>query len=611
MHSVRWRTTFLLVAASCVTAPTGDVPGDGDGADTKGRTLVLRGTVVTMDEARGAEQVLEDAAVVIQGEQIKAILERGAPLPTGPGTVVLPSASGASDWVIVPGLINAHNHLAYNTAQIVPDLPLYENTYQWRDEAYYDEHIQLPKRLLGVCSASVDELGIAADDGDDRVELAGMMGRYSEAKELASGTTTTQGSFFGVSIPAGYGQHLVRNLDSTNFGHKRVSQVALGVLVESFDPRTVVARMASGELDAWLVHLLEGTDAESAEEFDCLRAMGLVREELALVHGTALTDAQLAEMAEVGAKLIASPLDNLLYYGTTPDLRRAWELGINVSIGTDWTPAGTKNLLAELKVMDLLNQQHWGGFFEDRDLVQMVTSNPADAIGWRGRVGRLRAGLFADVAVYRRRPGSVYRSVIDATEADVRLVMVGGDPLFGDVAVMDRLKPADHEVVESSCGFEKAIDVTSEAPRVEHGDLGFAQVVDLLEQALAFDFEWIFDHHDEARANGWTREQLRAELDRKFRHAMEPRELNPMFTCEDDRMLEEIRLSANVRTAFGGLCLDLRPWYGGNGEPDCGTMPAHPPVLTVEEHPGDIPARPPSWCAEQDWTSDGPLPTPP
>src|SRR4051794_17666207 len=58
-------------------------------------------------------------------------------------------------------------------------------------------------------------------------------------------------------------------------------------------------------------------------------------------------------------------------------------------------------------------------------------------------------------------PKNPYRALIDATERDVRLTTVGGDPLAGDVAVMTSLKGRDFETVKSTCGaFAKGIDVT-------------------------------------------------------------------------------------------------------------------------------------------------------
>lgn len=585
-------------------------------ADNAG-TLVLRGTVITMDETRGTKQVIPNGAVVIKGQKIVDVLTSDRKLPTGEGVVYLPSKTGKTDFVITPGLINTHNHLAYNTAHVYRDLPLYENTYQWRDAKYYESHIQVAKKLLGETALDVAELGIQpTSKGDRTVELEGLIGRYAEAKELAGATTTTQGSYFGSQVHAGYGNHLVRNLDSNSFTvKKRVSQTALGVLVYNFDPREVVAKMDAGQLDAWMVHLAEGTDQESADEFECMRAMGLVRKELMLIHGTGLTTAQLEEMGKVGAKLVSSPLDNLLYYGHSADIKTAWQKGVNVSIGSDWSPAGSKNLLLELKVLDQLNKQVWGNYFTTRDMVQMVTTNPADAIGWGPYVGRLAVGKYADIAVFRKQTATTdaYRSVVDATEKDVKLVIVGGDPLYGDEALLKKLKPADYEPIATTCGFGKAIDMTSTNAKVQHGDLTFTEISDVLNTALQFNLDWLYAHHNAVKEQNLTKEAFATMLAKQFKFELTPRTLDTMFTCEDAPLLDEVRTDPNIRTAYNGLCIDLRPQYATTlSQPaDCGPAPAHPHLLTTEEHDGTVPQRPPAWCATQTWNGTGPLPSPP
>src|SRR5688500_20413054 len=53
-----------------------------------------------------------------------------------------------------------------------------------------------------------------------------------------------------------------------------------------------------------------------------------------------------------GAKLVWSPLSNLLLYGKTAAVYDAIAAGVMVSLGTDWTPSGSPNLLTELKIAD-------------------------------------------------------------------------------------------------------------------------------------------------------------------------------------------------------------------------------------------------------------------
>jgi hypothetical protein len=128
----------------------------------------------------------------------------------------------------------------------------------------------------------------------------------------------------------------------------------------------------------------------------------------------------------------------------------------------------------------------------DRTLVDMVTRNPAKTLRWYDKVGSIEAGKIADIVLMRRpdtssvndRPPTVYRSLIDATERDVE-VLVGGEPLAGNVTRMASLKPGDYEtVVCAAGGYSKAVDVTTTAP-VPDGDETLAQLTSRLQLGLA------------------------------------------------------------------------------------------------------------------------------
>ena len=209
---------------------------------------------------------------------------------------------------------------------------------------------------------------------------------------------------------------------------------------------------------------------------------------------------------ERGAKLVWSPLSNLLLYGKTAAVYDALAAGVLVSLGTDWTPSGSPNLLTELKVADrtlrdtlLLGERRSivsdltaGYGTQDRGaaeraldqlLVEMVTINPATTVRWDDQVGSIEIGKAADLLVIDARsapqkregiPESPYRRLIDATEQDVALVMVGGIAQAGDVEVMSSLKPGDFEVISSQAGcFDKAIDLTD--PSIPNGSETLAE----------------------------------------------------------------------------------------------------------------------------------------
>jgi hypothetical protein len=240
-------------------------------------------------------------------------------------------------------------------------------------------------------------------------------------------------------------------------------------------------------LDAFFLHLAEGVDDRSRAEFTTLREKGLLIEPLVIIHGTALERGDFEAMAEAGAKLVWSPLSNLLLYGATADVRAAVDAGVLVSLGSDWSRTGSKNLLGELAVADRWNHRALSPPLTDWELARMVTANPARAVGWDDRLGTLRPGLLADLLVIRDPGGSPYRALIEAREEDVLLVTVGGDPRYGLPEWMERLKPRDWEAV--ACGeVERGLDITQGG--VDWEGRSFADIEGTLEEAMRFE-RWI------------------------------------------------------------------------------------------------------------------------
>ena len=93
-------------------------------------------------------------------------------------------------------------------------------------------------------------------------------------------------------------------------------------------------------------------------------------------------------------------------------------------------------------------------------------------------------GKVADLVVITGKPRSPYESLVDATERDVRLTLVGGDPLAGDPRLMRRLKASDFETIRSARGrFAEAIDVTKRG--VAKGSERISQIEARLRAALS------------------------------------------------------------------------------------------------------------------------------
>jgi len=477
--------------------------------------VLLEGTIVTLNAAR---DVIPEGRVLVRDGRIAAIW-RGANPPAGVDLAAVVHAPLGPHAYIYPGLINLHDHPFYDVLPLwqtpsshrQPALGRpqgtepYANRYQWNSTG-----MAPPAEAVRLISNSSTMLTAASGLG----RLAEVI-TFGKARMILGGTTTTQGGGFD---PA-YEPWLARTVGAVNFGRQRVfSHVAAISSLGASDGEALAEAMSAGLVDAWLVHLAEGVrdadrrpgDATSSRaEFADLKARHLLTDATVVVHGVGLEPEDFYEMAQApaaradgvgdgrGAKLVWSPLSNLLLYGQTAAVYDALAAGVLVSIGTDWTPSGSPNLLTELKVADralrdaslLGSRRHLvpgltagpnaadGGVSQralDRLLVEMVTINPAMAVRWDDQVGSIETGKTADLLVIEaapssdqneRMPPSPYRRLIDATEHDVELVMVAGVAQAGDVVVMSALKPGDFEVVASEGGcFNKAIDVTAAVP---------------------------------------------------------------------------------------------------------------------------------------------------
>lgn len=456
--------TVLALAAAFAAAPAAKaVP-----------VLVLKGTVVTMDD-KGT--VLPNSGVVIKNGLIDSVLSAGQAPPAG-ATVI--DTKGR----IYPGLINLHNHIAYNFLPLYPVPKHYDNRDQWPGGALYETLVNNPKTLV-------------TDPGlfDRQAEAL----KYAEVKSIVGGETTVQGS----PQDAATSSSLVRNVELPNFGKDLVGQ--RGLPIDGLFTKDLAANQKSiAKLDAWLFHLSEGiSDYSRREYFNAgydagknpgpknqagLKNIGVVTKNLVGIHSTALTEADFADWkktAGAAPKIVWSPLSNLLLYGKTTNVLGARKQGAIVALGTDWSPSGSKNLLGELKFADEVNTQLLGKKLTARNLVEMVTSNPAKIVNWQDKVGSIKAGMVADLLVVDTVGADHYRGLIQAKEENVQLVLVGGDALYGDETWMKQLKPGAYENIGNLKGRNKSLDLKrSNLPK---GNESFADVQKALLDALKYD----------------------------------------------------------------------------------------------------------------------------
>ena len=502
------------------------------------RAFLLKGRVVTMD---GETNVINDGNVMVRNGKITGVWASNTNPPAGVDFTDVPIVE--TDGTIYPGLIDLHNHVHYN------HIPLwdfevhlsesqkseeggYTNRYQWGNNWDYGPSITWMKTNI---------------QSSYRWDMASEQMKYAEVQAVSGGVTAMQGS--PSSGTQAWDSILSRNVELYNFGQDGISTCAVcGAADDDYTGSHLISQSEAGTLNAWFVHLSEGVDQSSKDEFDALWNKGLIMDETIVIHGTAMDSSQFSQMASVNSELVWSPLSNLLLYGDTTDVVAAHQAGVSISISPDWGPSGSKNNLHELKVADMWNSNNLNGYFSNYQLVEMVTSNPADATGWAPFVGRIKADLYADLVVIDTFHEDPYRNLIEAIDADVALTVVQGKAVFGDVDIMQQLQGDDWEYVNAT-NFQKAVDVTS-LTEVD-GSQTFAEIEAGLAMAMRHEYDdmkanWVeFIGDTDEEINTW----LNTTFDGDYRdevNRLKNMTLDPIFTSGDARYFDVINRSSHA-----------------------------------------------------------------
>ena len=181
----------------------------------------------------------------------------------------------------------------------------------------------------------------------------------------------------------------------------------------------------------YVTRIAEGFDAESRGALAALDLAGALGERTVLAHGVALSSADFARIADVGASIVWCPESDLHLYGMTLSVHEALAAGVTVCLGSDSAMSGSVNLATTLRAASGIagpNGERLGA----SDLYRMVTENSARAL-CLPEAGVVRQGAVADLVVLRAgESADPLAALIAVTPADLYLVVRGGIPEFGD-----------------------------------------------------------------------------------------------------------------------------------------------------------------------------------
>jgi cytosine/adenosine deaminase-related metal-dependent hydrolase len=290
-------------------------------------------------------------------ERIDLEIRKGRIHFEGPSTRPSPQLD-LDGHMILPGLINSHDHLEFNLFPKLGNGP-YPNATAWAEDIYHPdrspirEHLAVPKavRLL-----------------------------WGGLKNLFSGVTTVahhnpyDAEVFENSFP-------VRVLKRFGWAHSL-----------RFSPDLTDRHKAVPLRWPFLIHAAEGTDANAASEILELERSGILYGRSVLIHGVGIDCDSLKILLRRRASLVWCPSSNLFTLAQTlrPEILHS---GIPIALGTDSALTCQDDLAGEMRVACK------AGCLSAEDIYPMVTTQAARILGLNQGQGEIRERGIADLLV--------------------------------------------------------------------------------------------------------------------------------------------------------------------------------------------------------------------
>ncbi len=406
--------------------------------------LIAHGLIVTFDQN---ESIIHDGAVAIAGSKIVGI---------GPTEVVLARFQAreqidAANHLVMPGLINAHTHSPMSLFRGLADnLELGPWLDRMRDAAAQiirpdtvalGAELSYAEMLLGGTTTALDmyffpeiladvakRVGLriitgpvfVAHEVSDRIPADQRLGRGREFMEAYRSDSLVVPC---VMPHSPYGVPLDLLKQAQNLSDKFNSLISIHVSETATEVANVISE-------------------RGCPPVEFLDSLGMLSLRAILAHCIHLSEAEIALLAKHGAVVAHCPVSNLKLGSGVAPVPELLEAGAQVTLGTDG-PASS-NDLDLWKVIRMAAILHRGvhrnpTLTPARQVLRMVTTDAAKALGMDDRIGSLEAGKRADIIlVDLHRPHlvplfDVYSLLTYAAgREDVSTVLVNGSVVVRD-----------------------------------------------------------------------------------------------------------------------------------------------------------------------------------
>jgi cytosine/adenosine deaminase-related metal-dependent hydrolase/ubiquinone/menaquinone biosynthesis C-methylase UbiE len=303
-----------------------------------------------------------------------------------------------SGYLLLPGLINAHDHLEFSLYPNIGDGPYY-NAAQWARDIHANRAPLIARHRKVPRSTCL---------------------WWGAIRNLLCGVTTVC-----------HHNPVTPELTGPGFPIHVVQEFAWAHS-PSFEP-ALASKFCESRADLpFILHAAEGIDEGSAEEIFELDRIHALDHRTVLVHGLACTPESISLINRRLTALILCPTSNQFLFHRSPSLAFIRSLDTAI-LGSDSPLTAAGDLLDEISFA----REQIG--VDANSIYAMVTNRPAEVLRLRRGEGGIKPGSLADLLVVRDSGLSPAETLAHLSSDQIELVILGGRIQLAGASLIERL----------------------------------------------------------------------------------------------------------------------------------------------------------------------------
>jgi len=374
-------------------------------------------------------------AVLIDGNRIVSIVNREKLREYGVDEVY-----GGEGYIVLPGLINAHTHVAMAKFRgLGESLP----TERWLEKVIWPREREWKRKevrewaLLGLAEALANSSTTVNDHYFFEEEVAKAAQKIGVRAFI--GHTIIDTPDFPLARPEDGIRFFKRwwgkdELVTPTLAPHATNTVSYELMVELGEIARDYGARIHMHVSQSRTEVREVKRRYGISPVELLQRANLLNSLFIGVHGVYMGRKEKEFYARSGATLVHCPTSNLMLEGRTVDAGSLRAIGVNLALGNDSpNPTGILDMFAEMKTALLAVKIASNGGIHGGEALKMATVGGARALGIEA--GVIREGALADLVLLRANkpwflPGEGANIVGSARGSDVSVAVVNGEIVY-------------------------------------------------------------------------------------------------------------------------------------------------------------------------------------